>query len=952
MQLGLHCYSYFTSFTMYYECCVCKRSRQDALLYHFPDNWKRLTMWLKCINRDDLKALPKDQLSNLFVCQKHFETHFITSESRLKKIAYPSLFTEVEILSGVPSQDNIENINPQLEHNYARKRHFDHTYSREPLKGTTAPGSILPQPSTSTSCQSTALIDNSVIDVNMASTSALLKEPLLLPVRDTTDSSTNLPGPSSRTSCQSKALIKNSGLKKRFVKKVKDLTPTAQAIYKEYRKAKQQKVMLKRANRALKFSKEKAFQKLTNNMNPYAKQILEMQINLCTKKKKGYRFSLQEKLIALSVLKQSPKGYRFLRRIFILPSKSTLNKMVMKLNIQTGISSQVFESLNREVTGWNDKKKWCSLIFDEMSLAPALNYDKKRDFILGYVDLIERKRKFADHALVFLLRGAVYKWQQPICYYFCEGATSGIELKYIIKNIITAVVDCGLKPVSLICDQGSAFQSALKSLTEETKRDQIHANQEPDGTVKIRGLNLNVIYDPCHLIKGLRNNFITKNISMDGRTSKWTDIVDVYKTDCSHAEVRLLHKLNDEHVIPEKIKKMKVKNCVKVLSSTMSAALSYTAKFSHYADGRPVSETLDNTAKTVLFLDQLFDSVNGASMLGKKSKGKCLRTAVTNNSPHHVFWNESIKKLQNMKYVDSTGTEKSVPSLANFITTLKSYQRLWQLFKKENMRIMRPRYFNSDPIENFFGQVRAYNFRNNDPDCHSFSCTYKSLLITRILKFHNETFNCEDDPADQVLNLQTLFDNRDIMPGHPSIDMILEQARREKINVHSRAYTAGWVVRKVLQNLKSGCTTCKNSLTTRNLTNIHDWISHREYTKAKNRLHYPSEGAVRCFGTIINESNEYLEIKGHETNIAKNIKEVVISKYSFDFIVCTEHKLLVIDNFVNLVIKFAIINWCRTINKILKGTDIFRLSNRSLPMTQKMALEKYNKKLKNKSFNK
>ncbi|RVE39730.1 hypothetical protein evm_015620 [Chilo suppressalis] len=124
---------------------------------------------------------------------------------------------------------------------------------------------------------------------------------------------------------------------------------------------------------------------------------------------------------------------------------------------------------------------------------------------------------------------------------------------------------------------------------------------------------------------------------MDGRISKWSDIVDVYKTECSHAEIRLLHKLNDKHVIPEKIKKMKVKNCVKVLSSTMSAALSYTAKFSHYADGRPVSETLDNTAKTVLFLDQLFDSINGASMLGKKSKGKCQRTAVTNNSPHHVF---------------------------------------------------------------------------------------------------------------------------------------------------------------------------------------------------------------------------------------------------------------------------------------------------------------------------
>lgn len=74
----------------------------------------------------------------------------------------------------------------------------------------------------------------------------------------------------------------------------------------------------------------------------------------------------------------------------------------------------------------------------------------------------------------------------------------------------------------------------------------------------MNGHSLNIIYDPPHLIKGLRNNFITKNITYRNNISKWSDIVDVYTTDCNHAQMRLLHKLNDEHVIPEKIKKMKV----------------------------------------------------------------------------------------------------------------------------------------------------------------------------------------------------------------------------------------------------------------------------------------------------------------------------------------------------------------------------------------------------------
>lgn len=69
---------------------------------------------------------------------------------------------------------------------------------------------------------------------------------------------------------------------------------------------------------------------------------------------------------------------------------------------------------------------------------------------------------------------------------------------------------------------------------------------------------MQVIFDPPHLIKGLRNNFLTKNILYEGKISKWSDILDIYMTDCQHMETRLLHKLNDEHVIPEKIKKMKV----------------------------------------------------------------------------------------------------------------------------------------------------------------------------------------------------------------------------------------------------------------------------------------------------------------------------------------------------------------------------------------------------------
>lgn len=111
-----------------------------------------------------------------------------------------------------------------------------------------------------------------------------------------------------------------------------------------------------------------------------------------------------------------------------------------------------------------------------MSLEAAVTYTFK-DEISGFTELSERKPQFADHALVFMIKGVVHKWQQPIAYYFCEGSTSGSELKEILKNIVTAVGDTGLIPIALVSDQGASFQSALKSLKEDTRREQILANK-------------------------------------------------------------------------------------------------------------------------------------------------------------------------------------------------------------------------------------------------------------------------------------------------------------------------------------------------------------------------------------------------------------------------------------------------------------------------------------------
>ncbi|CAB3249561.1 unnamed protein product [Arctia plantaginis] len=124
-----------------------------------------------------------------------------------------------------------------------------------------------------------------------------------------------------------------------------------------------------------------------------AKAFLFMQLKLATSNKMARRFTLEDKLFGLALMKQSPKGYKLLEKMFALPNKRTL--------------------------------------------APT-----------------------------------------------------------------------GLKPLALICDQGSTFRSCFKMLTDATARLYSSQGRENDGRIRIAGQDLFLLHDPPHLLKMTRKSGI------------------------------------------------------------------------------------------------------------------------------------------------------------------------------------------------------------------------------------------------------------------------------------------------------------------------------------------------------------------------------------------------------------------------------------------------------------
>nr|CAI5856387.1 unnamed protein product [Callosobruchus analis] len=90
---------------------------------------------------------------------------------------------------------------------------------------------------------------------------------------------------------------------------------------------------------------------------------------------KGSRFTTEDKILALSIFKQSGRCYRYLSQIFSLPSRRTLTYLLSKVHFTPGINTHIFAQLKKTVTKMTGRSKYCVLMFDEISLQPDLQYN-------------------------------------------------------------------------------------------------------------------------------------------------------------------------------------------------------------------------------------------------------------------------------------------------------------------------------------------------------------------------------------------------------------------------------------------------------------------------------------------------------------------------------------------------------------------------------------------------
>lgn len=297
--------------------------------------------------------------------------------------------------------------------------------------------------------------------------------------------------------------------KQLLYKAVVDLKKTLSIVNKRHLTTKQ------RLQKSEKFIKEHGL--LFDNLNESTKKFVQSQMKTQSVLPRGRRFSLDDKIFALAIYKESAKAYRMMSSVFALPSRKSIMDLLRKIPLEPGINLQIIEHLKLVVSGFkNELDKTCVLLFDEISLSAGIHYFQSEDKIIGIEDLGRnvRRTKFADKALTFIVRGVKRKFKQPIAYYFVSSGIKTPDIVVALKEVVSAVQSAGLNIVGTICDQAPTNVAAINILMRETVQDYVKMGVEMRSFgFEINNQEIVPLYDAPHLLKGIRNNLLTKDLS-------------------------------------------------------------------------------------------------------------------------------------------------------------------------------------------------------------------------------------------------------------------------------------------------------------------------------------------------------------------------------------------------------------------------------------------------------
>ena len=323
-----------------------------------------------------------------------------------------------------------------------------------------------------------------------------------------------------------------------------------------------------------KINTQQAVEHLATVMPEQMMLFTKMQLKAVSSKAHGRRYSDSELMESLALFYQGARAYRHLRPRLGLPSPRLLRQRMERIQLLPGFHEMILGFLKEKLRGALASDRRVVISFDEMQLRAKLTYLRGEDRVEGFEDFgsFGRTGRFADHALVFMVRGISSRWKQPIGYFHSAGTTPASVLEQLLVACIRKARQANLEVISTVCDMGKANQELYKKRLGVTEENPVFS---------VDGVPVVAMYDPPHLIKCIRNCLLRHDVHVDDSVMSWEHVKELYQMDRDRP-VSVAPKLKKDHVFPGPFKKMKVKLATQALSRTVSAGLHLYAAVGEY----------------------------------------------------------------------------------------------------------------------------------------------------------------------------------------------------------------------------------------------------------------------------------------------------------------------------------------------------------------------------------
>jgi len=487
-----------------------------------------------------------------------------------------------------------------------------------------------------------------------------------------------------------------------------------------------------------------------------------------------------------------------------------------------------------------------NLLLDEINITANLSLNNRTGSIEGKEDLADHESNPAPakSALCLMLHSPLKKFKIPLCFFFSSSSVPSSKLKEIVMNVIIKLFYIDILIHCVIFDQGPCNQAMAKSFGISTERTWIDITINENSLLRVF-----FIFDPPHLLKSIKNNFLKYRLlfrdrNNNNQVAEIKHVRKAFEID-QRNKLSLFPKLTAKHLYPTNFDKMKCKLTFQFFSHEVSQGMKVLIKkrpdSAISSNGDENDHLSEDAMGTAILLGELSDLID---LLNNKSTYEDKVLKVGNSSWHKLI---QFYFLLNHYRFD---TKNNVTCLNKLQISILSLLNL-TIFLNEayGLEYTLTRRFTQDSLENLFSVFRRESNENGNLRTLTFRHVFASVMYTSFIqrKLPSKS-NCENDLSGLVsitpLSQKPIAKKFDIFEidlnevelerFESTIDIQLiesDSSRLSEIYSIVSSYVGGYVLRKVNKLICPNCS-CKLISKDKDLPE-HELINLREFKSCK-----------------------------------------------------------------------------------------------------------------------